>query len=231
MPVYYKHKLVHIHIPKTAGTAIERLFHRIGDMVWGPKSWLGQERHGGRWYEYQHLSLDELRQLADSSFTSFTSFAVVRDPYTRLISDFEWRVWLKASHPNSPIQFFDSFDEFIEAIPDDIDSRWSENIRGADQKWANFLIPVRPQHHYVLDDQGTCLVDEVLRYEHLQQDLADFLEPFGLRPGNVRPPRIRKPDEYFTRAQVERLHGVYAGDFNLPSLARAATAQVARAGG
>lgn len=53
-------KPVFIHISKNAGTAIQRLFHRIGDMVWGPESWLGRERIDGRWYDYQHLSLQDL---------------------------------------------------------------------------------------------------------------------------------------------------------------------------
>jgi len=95
MPVYHKHKLIHIHIPKTAGTAIEGFFHRIGDMQWGRESWVGQEKKNGRWYEYQHLSMQELRSLAGSPFPDHASFAVVRDPYTRLVSDYAWREWIQ----------------------------------------------------------------------------------------------------------------------------------------
>ncbi|GJL82585.1 MAG: hypothetical protein DHS20C01_22190 [marine bacterium B5-7] len=231
MPVYFKHKLVHIHIPKTAGTAIERFFHRIGDMEWGTKSWLGQKRHDERWYEYQHFSLEELWHFAGTRFPGFTSFAVVRDPLTRLISDFIWRSWIQEAHPNSPTQFFDSFDEFLDAIPDDINSGWSKHIQGTDQKWANFLIHVRPQHHFVLDDSGNCLVDVILRYEVLPQDFALFLEPFGLRADNIKTPPIRDPDEYFTREQIERIKTIYAGDFALTSLPKNATVPMMYEGG
>ncbi len=218
MPVYYKHKLVHIHIPKTAGTAIERFFHRIGDMVWGPKSWLGQERRDGRWYEYQHLSIQELRRLAGSDFPGFTSFAVVRDPYTRLISDFVWRARIKERYPDSPTQFFDSLDDFLSAIPADINTRWPDHIYGADQKWANFLIHIRPQYQFVFDDDGNRLVDAILRYENLREDLAAFLKPFGLRAENVRSPVMRNASEYFTSKQIERIEEIYAKDFALLSL-------------
>jgi hypothetical protein len=225
MPVYHNHKLIHIHIPKTAGTAIEGFFHRIGDMEWGPKSWVGQEKRNGRWHEYQHLSLVELRSLAGLMFPDFASFAVVRDPYTRLISDFAWRQSIKKSYPNSPTQFFDSFDAFLYAIPKDINTRWSDHIHGADQKWANFLIHVRPQYQFVLDHKENCLVDDILRYESLDQDIALFLKRFGLHADNIRSPRIRIPGKYFSCEQINRVNEIYARDFELFSYSKASGGQ------
>jgi len=213
MPVYHNHKLVHIHIPKTAGTAIESFFHRIGDMEWGLKSWLGQEKINGRWHEYQHLSMMELRSLAESEFPGFTSFAVVRDPYTRLISDFVWRQKIELRYPGSATQFFDSFDAFLQAIPKDINTHWSDHIYGADQARANFLIHIRPQYQFVLDHKGNCLVDDILSYENLCQDLHLVLQRFGLHAENIRSPQIREPGEYFSREQIKLVNEIYARDF------------------
>ncbi len=214
MPVYHNHKLIHIHIPKTAGTAIESFFHRIGDMEWGLNSWLGQEKVNGRWYEFQHLSMMELRSLAESEFPGFRSFAVVRDPYTRLISDFIWRQWIKSSYPNSPTLFFNSFDDFLQAIPKDINTHWSDHVHGVDQARVNFLIHVRPQYQFILDQKGNCLVDDVLSYENLCQDLPLVLEPCGLHAENIRSPQIREPDEYFSREQIKLVNEIYARDFD-----------------
>jgi len=221
MPVYHNHKLIHIHIPKTAGTAIESFFHGIGDMEWGLKSWLGQERINGRWYEFQHLSIMELRSLAETVFPGFRSFAVVRDPYTRLISDFIWRQSIKINHPDSPTHFFDSFDDFLQAIPKDINTRWSDHIHCADQAWANFLIHVRPQYQFVLDHQGNDLVDKVLRYEKLYQELPLVLEPFRLTADNIRSPKIRDPGEYFSHEQIRLVNQIYARDFDKFSYSKA----------
>ena len=57
MPIYPKHRLVHIHIPKTGGTAIQKYFHDSGDRQWTPEGGLGQAYRDGRWYEHGHLSM------------------------------------------------------------------------------------------------------------------------------------------------------------------------------
>ena len=84
MPVYRNHRVAHIHIPKTAGTAIERQFAELGDMQWDSSSWFGRIRRPDRWYEDQHLTLCELRQLSLGNVRGLHVFAVVRNPYQRL---------------------------------------------------------------------------------------------------------------------------------------------------
>jgi hypothetical protein len=220
MPVFHKNKLIHIHIPKTAGTAIERFFHSIGDMTWSPESWVGQEKKNGRWYEYQHLSMPELRSLAGTVFPGYASFAVVRDPYSRLVSDYTWRRLIQQHYPESPTQFFDTFDAFLNAIPEDISARWPDHIHSADQKWANFLIHVRPQHPYVLDEQGNCLVDDILEYEKLDKDLGVVLRRHGLHAEGIRSPPNREIDEYFSREKIKKVNEIYARDFELFSFSK-----------
>ncbi|MFC1852293.1 sulfotransferase family 2 domain-containing protein [candidate division CSSED10-310 bacterium] len=211
MPVFYKHKLIHIHIPKTAGTAIETYFHDIGDMKWGPISWVGEATMHGRWYELQHLSLTELRALSNAAFDDYISFAVVRNPYTRLISDYLWRRWFQ--YPDSATQFFDSFETFLKAIPKNINTNWLDHMRGADKKWANFLIHIRPQYQYVSDSEGHCLVDEILKFERLHVDLARLLKRYGLSTNWIKSPQIRDLKEYYNRAQLDLVNEIYAKDF------------------
>jgi hypothetical protein len=219
MPVFHKHKLIHIHIPKTAGTAIEAYFHEIGDMKWGPESWVGQANKHGRWYEFQHLSLQELRTLANAAFDGYMSFAVVRDPYTRMISDYLWRRWIQHQYPDSATQFFDSFETFLKAIPKDINTNWLDHILGADKKWANFLIHIRPQYQYVSDSEGNCLVDEILKFEHLHLDMARLLKRYGLSTNSIKSPQIRGLKEYYNRAQLDLINESYAKDFEYYSYA------------
>ena len=207
MPVYERHQLVHIHIPKTAGTAIEGFFHDLGDMEWGPKSWVGQQRRDGRWFEFQHLTYRELVSLTGFQYASFRSFAVVRNPYQRFLSDHFWRNAVMPQHR------FDSIAEFLHQIPGNMDRHWDELIRGADRTTASFLIHVRPQTHYVHDARGRVLVDEVLRFEKLGEDLARLLEPLGLTSRFVRPPRQRRLSDHLGRDQIELINEIYALDF------------------
>ncbi|MEM7585917.1 MAG: sulfotransferase family 2 domain-containing protein [Acidobacteriota bacterium] len=206
MPVYHQHQLVHIHIPKTAGTAVEGFFHGLGDMVWGPRSWLGQQRRDGRWWELQHLTYRELVSMTGFQYAAFRSFAVVRNPYQRLLSDYFW-------HAAPPRERFASLAEFLSQIPRDMDRRWDDAIRGADRDTANLLIHVRPQSHYAHDALGRQLVDEVLRFEQLGEDLERLLQPHELTPGFVRPPRTRRLEDHLEPRQIERINEIYASDF------------------
>ncbi len=206
MPVYRRHNLIHIHIPKTAGTAIEEFFHEIGDMEWGLQSWVGQERRDGRWFEFQHLTYEELMSFTGSQYDAFTSFAVVRNPYLRLVSDYLW-------HRAPPRATFDSLDAFLHSIPKDMDTNWKKYIARAEQAAANVLIHARPQHQYVFDASGKCLVDEVLRFESLEHDVARFLKPYGLSDSFIKPRRARSIHQYFDRAQLDLINEIYAKDF------------------
>ena len=214
MPVYHKHKLVHIHIPKTAGTAIEKYFHDIGDMKWNPESWFGQEKKNSRWYEYQHLSVEELRSLANSTFEGYTSFAVVRNPYSRMVSDYVWRQSIQKRNPHSPTQFFDTFDAFLRAIPKNINTHWADHVRDADKTWANFLIHTRPQYQYILDPARRSLVDEILKFEHLRTEITRLLNRCGLHINPIGLGSTRDIREDYTRAQLDMINEIYAEDFN-----------------
>jgi len=213
MPVYHRSRLIHIHIPKTGGTAIERFFHSIGDMVWGKESWLGQEYLHERWYEFQHLSMSELLSFT-SEYRAFHSFAVIRNPYSRLVSEFHWR------HPilqqrDAPLLSFDSFADLVWAIPSQIGTQWRECLAGADRRRSNFLIHVRPQHHYVCLPNGNQVVMELLRFERLQEDFNELLGRYGMRTDLITKPRERNLADYYDRELLDRVNSIYSRDFAL----------------
>jgi len=213
MPVYRQTKLIHIHIPKTSGTAIERFFHSIGDMVWGRESWLGQEFLDQRWYEFQHLSMTELLNFTGEEFRYFHSFAVIRNPYSRLVSDFLWRGTL---NPQLNV-IFDSFEEFVQAMPLKIDTRWPIYLRKASKRRTNYLIHVRPQHHYVCTQSGEQVVKNLLKFERLKPDFDRLLAQHGLKTDMITTPQERNFKAYFDRDMLDRVNMIYAQDFKLGS--------------
>jgi len=215
MPVYRKGKLIHIHIPKTGGTAIESFFHSIGDMVWGRESWLGQERIRGRWYEYQHLTMWEFRSFSGDRFDHFGSFAVIRNPCSRLISEFLWHSNLIQQRTDPVLIPFESFPEFIRAIPRGMNSDWDRCVQGLSIREANFVIHVRPQHHYVVDDNATPLVGDVLKFEQLESDFSRLLGRHGLRADRIRDGRQGALEAYFDRKLLDCVNEIYAEDFRL----------------
>lgn len=215
MPVYRLSELIHIHIPKTGGTAIESYFHSIGDMVWGLESWLGQEYIEHRWYEIQHLTMREFIDFTADEFKHFDSFAVIRNPYTRLISEYLWRRALSQGTPNVQMLFFDSFREFLLEIPPEIDTNWSFCLDKADRAKTNFLIHVRPQHHYVCSQHGEQMVNELMSFERLATDFNVLLGRRGLKTNKIRSTRARHLEAYFDRETLDLANSLYAKDFKL----------------
>lgn len=214
MPVYRRHRLVHLHVPKTAGTAIERLFHQRDDMVWGPASWVGEERRDGRWYEYQHLTGPELDRLSGDEFAGFARFAVVRDPYQRLVSDHLWRRAIKQADPDAFLHAFDTFGEFVEAIPVDVDGSWDALVAGASRADANLLIHLRPQYHYLQGRDGAPDRSvELVRYEGLPDELDAVLSPRGVDNDLVRRPPQHRLGDLFTPDLLRLVNERYRRDF------------------
>lgn len=213
MPVYHAHELIHIHVPKTGGTAIARCFERLGAFEWTREFWVGSERRDGRWYEYQHLSMGELEALSSAKLAGYASFAVVRNPYARLLSDHLWREAMAEQHAGVPIRCFDSFGAFLRAIPADLDSRWLEHVEGRDQPWANFLIHVRPQYQYVYDLRGRRRVDEILRFEQLDRDLGRLLARHRLNGSGIAAPRSRDLLAHYDRELLDLVNEAYVHDF------------------
>lgn len=214
MPVYRRSGFIHIHIPKTGGTAIEQFFHALGDMTWGTRSWVGQLRLRGRWYELQHLSLPELKWLSQADFQGFESFAVVRNPYSRLVSEYHWRCAL-SEHGNESLQRSRDFAAFLSAIPRVADHRWPFLLRHESQKYVNFLIHVRPQHQYVCGLDGQPMVDEILRFESLGPEFARLVARRGLKSTTVRSPSAKNALAFYDRSMLDRVNDIYAEDFRL----------------
>ena len=213
MPVYRDYRLVHIHIPKTGGTAIASYFEKLGALTWTRESWVGLEHRNGRWYEYQHLSMREFESLSQGEFDGHDSFAVVRNPYARMVSDFLWRQRISREQPGATLRTFDSFEAFVHAIPEDLDSRWLDHLTEGDRRQANFLIHVRPQYQYVFDLEGNRLVDEILRFESLGRDADRLLERHHLRNNAIRSVPERDFQAFYDRGLLDRVNEIYVHDF------------------
>ena len=95
MPFDRQRRLVFLHIPKTAGSSVERALGLFGpwdqaNLVTGfgliqSRDLLARNLSSNF---LQHLSLSELEALFPNAFEGAEIFTVVRDPWTRLISSF-----------------------------------------------------------------------------------------------------------------------------------------------
>lgn len=153
-------KCVFIHIPKVAGQSIERFFYSLlgvkREMLLlgsNPDPKLGPE-------ELSHLTASEYTSfgyMTSKEFNSYYKFSFVRNPWTRLVSEYIF---------NDYISKFD-FKSFV-----------FQNFPKPDLSDA--YRHVTPQYNFLYDSQGNLLVDFVGRFENLQVDFNIVCQKLGI---------------------------------------------------
>lgn len=152
-----------IHIPKTAGQSVEKVFlERLG-LTWETRTplLLGENDNvlfGPR--SFTHLTAREyvdMKFMTPEQFSKYFKFTFVRNPYSRLVSTYLYFDYINK---------FD-FKNFVKTVV-------SERIN--EMSVRHFL----PQAHYVNDASGNLLVDFVGRFERLQEDFDHVCNCIGI---------------------------------------------------
>lgn len=160
---------VFVHIPKTAGQSIEQFFmDRLG-LDWkedretlylhhNDDPALGTEK-------LAHLSAAEYVEcghMTAGDFSSSFKFAFVRNPWSRLLSEYRYRNYFHHR----------SFKDFVlHKMPSP----------GFDDKYRH----VMPQYDMLYDKEGNLLVDYVGRFETLQQDFDRVCEKLAIEDSRL----------------------------------------------
>lgn len=219
MPLSHRHKAIFIHVPKTGGTSIEAVLGMHGDrddvgVVPYANQTADRERFYGR--QLQHLTAEGLRaELADDAiFASYFKFAIVRNPWDRLVSTCAWsgRKWAEGRMLERG-----EFAAFVRK------THAAAALAAANASDAPRLHPplhphVLPQVRFLLDASGRQLVDHVGRFETLAEDWRVIRARLGVEAD--LPTRMRsfhRPyQEYYdaeTRALATELYAVDAETF------------------
>ncbi|HZZ56263.1 MAG TPA: sulfotransferase family 2 domain-containing protein [Opitutaceae bacterium] len=161
MVIDHSHRCIFVHIPKTAGNSVNRVF-------------------GISWQDHKDLA----RYAAEEpqAFSSYFKFAIVRNPWDRLLSDYNYQC--RKSRPECSKLFLRkdngekrSFREWLECAfsqPDRYGCReWGGDVSPGIHRWS-------PQVDW-LKVGGTIAVDEVLRLEELHEGLPRVWNRLGIR--------------------------------------------------
>ncbi|WVI86792.1 sulfotransferase family 2 domain-containing protein [Methylophaga thalassica] len=153
-----------MHIPKTGGQSIENFFLSLHGLDWESRSSLllrfnenpklGPER-------LAHLMASEYVRFgytSQSEFDSYYKFAFVRNPFSRLVSEYKYR-----NHDKSM-----SFKKFVmENLP--VKNSYTDAYRH-----------IIPQYDYIHNNKGELLVDFVGKLETFQKDFDYVCSCLGL---------------------------------------------------
>ena len=187
-------KFIFVHIPKTGGTSIEKLFD---------DSFYGWDEKHCLWK--QHCSIHQMQSLYGIDIDNYYKFSIVRNPWDRAVSDYKW--WTR---PDSP--FFD----FLK-------STTLEDyllIRNGYEK-INHLNDSsgRADHFYTqysfIEIGGACAMDCIIKFENLQQDFDHFCDQIGIPQQKL--PHTHKTNrkhysEYYNQKTIDIVAEKYRKD-------------------
>jgi hypothetical protein len=195
----HRFRTIFVHIPKTAGESLLHVFVRTHGLDWDSRGELllrynpDRDRGPERLTHLFAREYVELGYIGQQDFAAYFKFAVIRNPYTRAISEYRFR------HPAAEC----SIESFLERIPDD---PYDDRARH-----------MAPQVEFVLDRDGRIVVDEILRFERLATDLPPVLEKiFGTPQQFEHTNRSGAPPVTELSGYAKRLIGQrFEADFDL----------------
>tara|TARA_R110000772_G_scaffold148902_2_gene259524 strand:+ start:2250 stop:2852 length:603 start_codon:yes stop_codon:yes gene_type:complete len=195
MALYHKWKVAFVQIPKNASTSIHNVLRNSTD-----------DSHDHELYI--ELLINNDPELVENYY----SFAVVRNPYDRLVSTFEYM-----RDPIHDYGITGTFEDFV-----------NEFYRRGPYFYTTESIHLWPQARFV-GVKDTVLIDDIIKYENLDTEWPKVVEKIaaGLPEGhtipsiilsddNVSTLRIGRPWEYYYTDELkEKVYNLYTRDFKL----------------
>ena len=189
MPISDARRLLFVHVAKAAGTSLLR---HLGM----------EEASHAPWYIY----------VQDPRWQTYRKFAVTRDPFDRLASSYEYACMFES--------YWHSKSSSEHVKPQHLDyeicstSTLAEVVGVLEQQPQLLLHPSWwPQHKFVCDDQHNFMLDVRIRYEHLNEDLAQHDICKDLPRLNASPRKLVA--DYYNKDLFERVRKLYAVDLEL----------------
>ena len=172
MRISHRHRFVFLSNPRTASRSVRQLLDDYSDVKSVHKS-----RIGAQTPFYHHMPARE----AKLAFTEkgwdwfgYRRFCIVRNPYARMVSLYHHYLNMRRSiAPDlAPMAKLKALVKY-KMLPRRSFSRY---VLRPD-KIRRIAIPL---DEFVLDNDGTCLVDDILMYEKLAEELPRYLEGLGI---------------------------------------------------
>ena len=157
MPLSHKYKTIFVHIPKNAGESIEKTLDMYGLKDKDPKKKLWGTVNNK--VVLQHLTANQLKNfyLTKSIWNSYFKFAVIRNPFSKAVSEFNW--FLRYGPQIT-------FREWCESLPHRLEINNKINILETGHNVE--------QYKFVTDNKGSLLVDKIILFEDLSNEFKNL---------------------------------------------------------
>lgn len=200
-----KLKCVFVHIPKTAGSSIEKvLYPSLGliSSMSDVKLFAGWDSKNKIWM--QHATMQQINDLYMEDVSEYFKFSFVRNPYERAVSD--WKFLRGGGNEKCRSKTFlkylnrDGYFKRMLSNQKDRSTRIDHTYR---------------QYDFIYDKNGNCLIDFIGRFENLQEDFNVVCEKIGIPRLNL--PHLNKSNhkhytEYYDDETKQIVAEKYAKD-------------------
>ena len=196
--ISHKHKCIFIHIPKTAGTSIHRIFNYTI-----PKPYVDDQNR-----ERDHFTAVDYRENM-SNYNEYFKFTLTRNPWDKLVSEYLFFKRGSEVYKHQLPRIIDTknitFTEFIVKLQ-------NTNFNGYSHYDKSHYIP---QVDYMLDENYNKIIDFIGKFENLQEDINIICDKIGLAQKKL--PHINKTEhkyytEYYNNETREIVAEKYAKD-------------------
>ncbi len=205
MLISHRHKFIFIHVPKNAGLSISAALEPYADnapmtQVRRFLSLIPVPENPQKAFFRVHVTAAQLKvKLPPRMFDGYLKFAVVRNPYDRLVSYYSYLTQNAAHHRHDQVRDL-TFSQYL-----NYDAGRMQRGRSDTQL------------SFVADGRGKLLVDRVLRFETLAADFAALCKTLGVEAGPLpvenASKRPRKASPYDEKGVRERVAQLYGADF------------------
>lgn len=185
-----RHRCIFIHIPKAGGVSVSKA-------LFGARS-------GG------HSSITRYKKIFGiQTFYNYYKFSFVRNPYTRLLSAFNY--FKRGGYVEKDREISAKYFEPFETL-DDFVKTWLDKSN----VWK--ITHLVPQTHFITNRKGELEIDFLGRYENLSNDFKVVANHLRIRSELGHHNRSRETDSWidcYTPQSLEAVNELYKKDFEL----------------
>lgn len=154
-----RRRCIFIHIPRTGGSSLENVIWprpRVESDLW--MGFVSPMRNKYQTGGLQHLfARHVLKEVGAERFNSYFKFAIVRNPFDRLVSQFHYMSKRPDLLGYIGMKAGDGFSRYLSLIADHEHVQWT------------------PQVDFLLDEDGKLAVDYIARFENYETDVRAIL--------------------------------------------------------
>ena len=212
----YDKNVIFVHIPKSGGTSVESYLNlKTKNKSKFDKVGYGIKVINNNRKALQHLTASEIINfIGEENFNKMYKFAIVRDPYSKIISEFSHFLNLSGNKyhgKDSPLlkngTLITNFDDYLDHVKNIIDNQlYDQNV---------FYDHFKPQHEFVSIDNKIVLQD-IYRFEELDMVKQFLKKKFPKENTNFPHSQKRKKKKIIlTSNQKSKIYSMYEADFKL----------------